>query len=409
MKKLLIVLVSIIFFGLQIAAPSPTNAATTYSAFEASKIVFQEHFITGNHLQDSRLKAPHSGANEMRLAEDAAFLSVYTYQAKQKGDSTYTSALSELNKSIAYLYSKVSTNESQFKNAFQAPGTGLILQASIMMKKFNMSDLSAARQDQVNYLYNNTKSWLNSAYNSTASNGYTFRYNVEHQITTGSGENIKAPFAVNILAIYAGALALDSDFLFKNYGVNSPTDYPYRNDIANIGNYLKAVGFGDYSTEGRLTNVGGGRDGVGTGYATWVGLGLSQIAHGTVYTQYFSQRPSSTFMTEAEAVTKGMQTVYANRSNSLIPSGFYGFAQSSLTDATDVRAELYALAWTGDQGAVNWIDSINGLVYTNSSEGPVICRVAASDVNDGDTSETNFHRAVSGLTAGMLNGVSFNN
>ena len=293
MKRILLFLLGVMVIGSQLLIPIGTaKAAGTFKAFEASKIVFNRDFVGGNHLVDSRLKTSHSSANEFKLAIDTAFLSVYTSQAKSKNDPTYTAALAELNKSIGYLYSKVTANEAQFANAYNAPGTGFILQTSVLIKKFNMSDLTASRQTQINYLYDKSKLWLNNAYNSTSGNGKTFRYNVENQVMSGAGESTLAPFAVNILAIYGGALALDSDLLFKKYGVNNPTDYPGRNTIANIGNYVKAVNFGNYATQGRLGNVGGARNYVDPGYLSWHGLGLAQMAHGTVYTQNFSQRPT---------------------------------------------------------------------------------------------------------------------
>ena len=403
MKKVTIILVLILLVLTQLVPAKSTNAAGIHTAFEASKIVFNRDFINGNHLVDSRLKDSHSSANEFKLAIDTAFLSVYTSQAKNKADSTYTASLAELNKSIGYLYSKVTTNESQFAEAYDAPGTALILQSVIMIKKFNMSDLTATRQTQVNYLYDKTKQWLNAKYNSVSGNGYTYKYNVENQIISGSGESKNAPFAINIVALHGGALALDSDFLHKQYGINTPTSYPYRNDISNIGNYVKAVNFGDYTTQGRLGNSGGARNYVDTGYMSWHGLGLAQMAHGTVYTQYFSERPSSTFMTEAEAVVDGFETVY-NYTNA-IPHEFNGFG-TTIKTATDHREWLYSLAWSGNQSQIDWIDDINILKYGTSTD-PVISRVALSDVNDGNSSEANFHRALSGLTAAMLKGTTF--
>lgn len=405
MKRVLFILIAVVFVGTSFIIPvGNVKAAGTFTAFEASKIVFNRDFSTGNHLMDSRLKASHSSANEFKLAVDTAFLSVYTSQAKSKNDPTYSTALAELNKSIGYLYSKVTANEAQFANAYNAPGTGFILQTSILIKKFNMSDLSITRQNQVNYLYDKSKLWLNNAYNSTSGNGKTFRYNVENQVTSGSGESTLAPFAVNILAIHGGALALDSDLLFKKYGVNNPTDYPNRNMIANIGNFVKNVNFGNYGTQGRLGNVGGARNYVDPGYLSWHGLGLAQMAHGTVYTQKFSQRPSSVLMTEAEAITTGFKGVYNSRAS--IPNEFRGFGGTILA-STDVREWLYSLAWSGDQLAINWLDSINEMKYGASTSEPIISKVAKSDVDDGNSSEANFHRAVSGLTAGMLKELTF--
>lgn len=406
MKRILFCIVAIVLFSGQFLIPTKTvQAAGNFTAFEAAKIVFQRDFIGGNHLQDSRLKASHSSANEFKLAVDAAFLSVYTYEAKRRSDPTYTAALAELNKAIGYLHSKVSTDETKFSKAYDAPGTGFILQSAVLIKKFNISDLTATRQSQVNYLYDKTKLWLNNTYNSTSGNGRTYRYNVENQVMSGTGEAKLPPFAVNIIAIHGGALALDSDLLFKQYGINSPTDYPHRNTIANIGNYMRALNFGDNFTQGRLGNVGGARNYVDTGYLSWHGLGLAQMAHGTVYTQNFWQRPSSAFMTEADGISKGFKTVYNNKSN--IPQEFRGFGTTILA-SNNVSEWLYSLAWTGDQSTVDWIDSLNAAKYGYSASGPVISRVAASDVDDGNSSEANFHRALSGLTAGMMKNLTFN-
>ena len=78
-----------------------------------------------------------------------------------------------------------------------------------------------------------------------------------------------------------------------------------------------------------------------------------------------------------------------------------------ISNSTDVREWLYSLAWTGDQSAIDWLDNINIAKYGVSTSEPVISRVAKSDVDDGNSSEANFHRALSGLTAGMLKELTF--
>lgn len=390
MRKYFTILIAVIVF-MAFSIPKGASAAdNTYSAFEASKMVFNKHFV-GNHLDTD-----HSASHYMRLAIDAGFLSVYTSQAKNKNDSTYSTALSKLNEAIGDLYSVVSSNSSDYaNNAYQDPGTVNIFIASILVKKFNMKDLSTTRQNQVNYLYNNTKNWLNTTYNNKVVSGtsMTFRQVVENQYKNSNGD---APFSVNVPALHGGALALDSDFLFKQYGVNDPTDYPYRSTIANIGNYVKAINFGTYGTQGRLGNVGSIRDYVDVGYISWHSKALAMMAHGTVYTQYFSQRPSSTFMTEAEAIGTGFKTVY-NKLNTM-PQEFEGFGTSVL-NSNDTREWLYSLTWTGNQDLLQWIDTVNGA--SNSYTQPAIVRVA----NNGNNQD--FHRALEGLTGAMLKGLSF--
>ncbi|MEK5231835.1 hypothetical protein MHB42_08660 [Lysinibacillus sp. FSL K6-0232] len=391
MKKLFIMFITVVFFAsVQMLTPAKA-AASTVSAFEASKLVFNEHFVAGNHLGTD-----HSTSHYMRLAIDIGFLSVYTSQAKNKNDATYATALAKLNQAIDTLYTDVSSNANNYaNNAFQDPGTAQIFTASILVKKFNMSDLTATRQTRVNYLYNNTKSWLNNTYNNKLVNNMTqtFRQVVESQTTNASGD---APFSVNIVALYGGALALDSDFLFKQYGVNQPTDYPFRNNIANIGNYIKAINFGNYTTEGRLSHVGSVRNYVDAGYISWHGKGLALMAHGTVYTPSFATRPSSVFMTEADAIAKGFQTVYSK--HNYIPEQFYGFG-SSVKVSTNRSQWLYPLTWTGSQQTVNWLDAINR--PSGSYSGPVIVAVARQDTQA-------LHRAIEGLTGAMLKGLYFN-
>lgn len=386
----MLIAVIILFVSIQISLPIKTSASTV-SAFDASKIVFNEHFIGNNHLETD-----HSTSHYMRLGIDMAFLSVYTSQAKNKGDSTYSSALTNLNQSINTLYDNVYANSTNYaNNAFQDPGTANILIAAILVKKFNMNDLTPNQQTKVNYLYNNTKTWLNNTYNNKNVNNtnQTFRQVIESQTTNANGD---APFALNILALYGSALALDSDFLFKKFGVNNPTDYPFRNNIANIGNYIKAVNFGNYGLQGRLSNVGSTRDYVDVGYVTWHAKGLALMAHGTVYTQYFSIRPSSLFMTEAEAISTGLQTV--RTLHGYMPQEFYSFG-TPVKLATNASQWLYSLSWIGKQDTLNWIDNINR--PTGSYSGPVIAYTARQNTQA-------LHRAVEGLTGSMLKGLSFN-
>ncbi|MFP7199703.1 hypothetical protein SFC08_01900 [Lysinibacillus halotolerans] len=396
MKKYLAILIAAVFL-LAFSIPKETSAAIpagSFSAFEASKMVFNEHFVSHSH---PRTDLVHSESHYAKLAIDIQFLSTYTYQAKNKNDSTYSTALTQLNLALDTLYSDVYAKSSNYAaNVFQDPGAANILIASILVKKFNMSDLTSTRQTKVNYLYNNTKSWLKTAYNTQKVNGttYTFRQVVENKYKNA---NEDALFALNIIAMYGGALALDSDFLFKQYGVNTPDQYTDRPTIANIGNYVKAVNFGDY-TKGKLANVGSSRNWVQAGYVSWHAKALALMAHGTVYTQYFSQRPGSTFMTEAEAITTGLKTVHKNTNK--IPQEFYQFGTGAERELSENKSEwLYSLAWTGNQADLSWIDKINQSGATNNK--PVIVHAAGKN-------QQALHRSLEGLTGAMLKGLYFN-
>jgi len=373
------------------------------TSYEVSKIILNDVYIGKNHVQNSRLKESHSTANDFKLAVDIIFLSVLTNKAKDANDTdTYNKALSELNKAIGYLNSKVSTDEAKYKDVYNHPGTPIIFQASIMVKKFNMDYLTETRKSQIEYLYNSTKAWCVSAYNSqTNKNGKTVRYNVENMIADVGLPN-RGVIALNSLALNGGAFALDS--LFFHDGL--PATYPYRNDISNMGNYIKFFGFGD-STKGRLSYIGAGdavndatkRVYVDTGYLSWHALGLTLMAHGTTHAPIES-RPSSILQTEAELINKGFKTVYDILD--YIPQKWKEFGLSPY--GADVREYLYTLAVTGDQSTVDWIDSIQ----TTSGNGiPKVARIAIIDENQGDTGEADFHRIVHALAFGMLKNVNF--
>jgi hypothetical protein len=189
-----------------------------------------------------------------------------------------------------------------------------------------------------------------------------------------------------------------------------------------------ALSFGD--STGKLQNVGGARpteegddEGsmVSSGYTSWHAMGLAQAAHATVYTSRYADRPNSMFMSEAELIAKGFQIVEQNITQTtskgtfgIVPKYFVGF-DYNIEGQLDASEELYALVWVAkpsNQSIITWLDAHLAEKYKRDgnfvSGEPVIVTAARTDEQSGVGNETNFHRALCGLAAGMLNGVTFN-
>jgi hypothetical protein len=422
------------------------------SAYDASVKVFEEHFLNGSHMEAAQTSTAHANY-PFRTAYDVMFLSILHSHAKSKGYSRLPDVLSKLQRGIEYIYEDLYNNQ-YWKNAdgtnsglaYNSPSMGVVLQAAIFVKKFAYNDLTTnLRREKIDWIYDEMKYWLNHTYltervkNQTCSEGYLFREIVSGKRSDGSTipdsvrfcsgthGTLKSGFSANIVAVHMGALALDSDFFHKPTNPNQK-DYQFYDRIVEMGQFLMALSFGD--STGKLQNVGGARpteegddEGsmVSSGYTSWHAMGLAQAAHATVYTSRYADRPNSMFMSEAELIAKGFQIVEQNITQTtskgtfgIVPKYFVGF-DYNIEGQLDASEELYALVWVAkpsNQSIITWLDAHLAEKYKRDgnfvSGEPVIVTAARTDEQSGVGNETNFHRALCGLAAGMLNGVTFN-
>jgi hypothetical protein len=115
------------------------------------------------------------------------------------------------------------------------------------------------------------------------------------------------------------------------------------------------------------------------------------------------------FMTEANFIKQGIFTVLERKG--YMPdkfSDFYGNnANTSGEDlSTDKTPLLYELAWCGDQTAIDLMEKSLAMNHGLGVLNPIIVDCIFFD--EGGSSESYTHRALAGLTGGMIKGLNFN-
>ncbi|MGD6894277.1 hypothetical protein [Bacillus infantis] len=401
--------------------PQESANAETPNAFETSKMIFNQKFIAEKHIDkviSSRKVNPkdHFGLNgNFKSALDIMFLSTLEYQAERKNDPIAPTVLNELEKLVREVYLDLFVDGQDVKywesNAYVSPTLGLLTQSLLMVDHYNKPRFAInSTKTRVDIMLNGQGDgrgfmyWLNNTYltkgNSNLKNNYYYQdVRGLASLPVSADGYAKGTFSINIPALHAGALALDAQFK-RERGV---TENPFRDRIVEIGQYLKYLNYGPSSY--KLSKVGGNRiengvhegDMASAGYTSWAAMSLAMIAHGTTTTGSLSEKPDSMFITEAKLMQEGFKETYRRTNPQSIPTYFYGFGTSPV--GGDAREYLYSMAWTGDQSFITWLDDIN-IVKHGSGSSPVILRVANS-------SEQNFHRALSGLTAGMHKNIHF--
>lgn len=400
-------------------------------AYSTSKLVFNEFFLTKQHVEKAAGGYYHTTPYQQRLAIDIMFLSVLEHEATVRGDSSFAySVMNELMTAMEDLHTDIFSDLYwEGSNAWQTPGLALQFRASVFIKYFNWPRITySLYQTHINEIYNNSKSYLISSYK-TNMGGSGLESGTIQQITQWQhkfpayGTTTKSSMAVNEQACAAHALAMDS-FLLCNDGV--PTDYPYRNDISDLGNFLRAMAFADATGTKHLVNTGGApetlrTDYVSTGYTSWVAMCLSQAAFGTVYTSGLAIQPNSVFNTEANLIKEGFKAAWANLG--YMPEYFGAFGDAGTdhkitTNPDDQSPYLYCMSFLGDQSFIDWIDNAvlanaanTSTIHSNTVQPvtgePIIVSCARADESGGTTGEAMFHRALEGLTGGMIKSLNF--
>lgn len=399
------------------------------SAFEASKLVFYEVFVNRKHLTNQIKYLSHNTAKSKvvadketswRLAIDIQFLSILENKARVKGEHTLAeSVLSQLDFALRNLDSQL--NDERFFIKSFSPYTAHNLVALTFVKKFNMQALSKKGYSQSvkaveKYLpiflksavdaYTTGKVTWNTAIFGPNSGSRTYEQVTREQKHVIADNRMKRFVgSLNVYALIGGALGLYGALLVKE----KPAGYIHRSKIVDLGNLAIAMSANGNSMIGHLNTIGGGRlDGglISAGYASWVVKGLAQMATGTTFDLY---NPASKFMKEAHAIKQGLLTVLKNKG--FMPDIFSDFhgnqAKTSRKDLSSDRTPLlYELAWCGDQTAIDLIEKHMAAKHGIGKQNPIILDCILFD--EGGSTESYTHRALAGLTGGMIKGLNFN-
>jgi hypothetical protein len=351
----------------------------------------------------------HKGEFTQRFAQDIMFLSILLHEAKENGYSGEANILSKLQRSLDYLHTDLYSTQywrtssgSNTGLAYNSPSMGLLLQAMAFVKEYAYNDLTTnTRRANVDWIYDEVLYYLNNTYltkdiASGCQAGNTFVSAVQgKRVCTAPNGKPSSSFKANILGVHMGGLALDSAFNPSSTEQN----YTFYTRATEMGQYLQALSF-DTNGGNKLQLVGGGGaqgDYVSAGYVSWHAMSLAQLAHATDYTP-FTGVPSSMFQREAEAIMNGFKEAYTAMGGQMpeyfSPDYSYRSSESGLE-------YLYALAWVaGSQSFINWLDG-----EVRSKRGTASGTPAIVDTARGLDAE--FHRAITGLTAGMLRGLTF--
>jgi hypothetical protein len=401
---------------------------TTISSYEASKIAFNEVFVNRNHINTQVRSATHNTTlstsvdgkdTAWRLATDIQFLSILENQGRIHGEFYFADfVLVYLNLAISKLDEQLK-QETFYKNMF-SPFTAQNLIAFTFVEKFNMGSLQNKNySNAVTAVGTYLPAFLNSAVESFT-NGIT-SWNTtlfgpgsgtltyeqlakEKRHIISQNGLIRFANSLNVYSIIGGALSIYGALLS---GVEA-SNYQHRNKIVNLGNLAIDMCVSGNLTIGHLNNIGGGRtDGgeISTGYASWVARGLAQMATGTTFELY---NPQSMYMNEANNIKKGLLTVLSRKG--YMPDKFSNFNGSNANTRGDnlegdKTIYLYELAWCGDQDAMNTIEKHLSEKHGLGRCNPIIVDSLLTDVTGAGS---NAHRALAGLTAGMIKSLNFN-
>jgi hypothetical protein len=403
---------------------------TTISSYEASRMAFYEVFVNRNHLDVQVRNATHNTRlsdsadgkeTAWRLATDLQFLSILENRARLRGDMYFADfVLVYINVALNLLDEQLK-EETFFTNMF-SPFTAQNLIALTFVKKLNSGAL--AQNSQYNKALSTVETYLpvflNSAVQSYSagiatwdttlfgpgSGTLTYEQLAKEQRHIISSNGIKR-FAgsLNTYSIMGGALGLYGALLTDV----APISYEHRNKIVTLGNLAIAMSESGSATIGHLNNIGGGRSEggeVSTGYASWVARGLAQIATGTTFDLY---TPTSKYMKEANLIKQGLLTVLSRKG--YMPDKFTDFSGNHAnTDGNNLKSDktiyLYELAWCGDQEAINVIEKHLADKHGLGRCKPIIIDSLLSDEDEANGS--NAHRALAGLTAGMIKSLYVN-
>jgi hypothetical protein len=386
------------------------------TAYQAAIQVFEEQFMSFGHTEKARDAdinntkiGYHKGEFTQRFAQDIMFLSILLHEAKENGYSGTANILSKLQRSLDYLHTDLYSTQYWKKSdgsntslAYNSPSMGLLLQAMSFVKEYAYNDLTTnTRRSNVDWIYDESLYYLNNTYltqkiASGCQTGSTFVSAVQGQrICTASNGKPYSSFKANILGVHLGGLALSSVFNPSS----TPQDYQFYSRAFEMAQYLRALSF---TTNGgnKLQLVGGGNaqgQQVSAGYVSWHAMSLAQFAHATTYTP-FNQVPDSMFQREAEAIMNGFKEAYTAMGNTM-PEYFNPDYSGRSSDSG--LEYLYALAWVaGSQSFINWLDGEVRAKRGTASGTPAIVDTARG-------LDAEFHRAITGLTAGMLRGLTF--
>ncbi|WP_442599881.1 hypothetical protein [Neobacillus sp. D3-1R] len=403
---------------------------TTISSYEASKIAFTEVFVKRNHIETQVGYPSHNTTlsnsvaekeTAWRLATDIQFLSILEHQGRLNGEVHLAElVLEHLNLALTKLEEQLK-QETFYLNLF-SPYTAQNLIAFTFVKKYNINALeykydSMATSIVETYLPLFLRSAVDSYKETTVTWEPTLFGDGSGTLTyeelTEEKRHIVAPNGIkrfagslNVYSIMGGALGLYGALLSEV----PPNRYEYRNEIVELGKLAISMSDSGNRSIGHLNNIGGGRkDGgfISTGYASWVARGLAQMGTGTTFEL---NHPKSMFMDEAQQIKQGLLTVLSRKG--YMPDVFVDFYGRNSFNTRDVDLEtdktiyLYELAWCGDQVAMDTIESHLATKHGLGKEHPIIIDSLLSDENS--VLGSNAHRALAGLTAGMIKSLYFN-
>ncbi|MFZ4453997.1 hypothetical protein [Salibacterium aidingense] len=363
----------------------------------------------------------HDGAHFMRLALDIQFLSVLEYFACHiTGENqTFKEAGEKLNEAIEKLHLKWREEGMDTVRPFDAPGMSLTLQAMIYAKRYNYKRLKSVDspvQTMVDELYHRSKENLEDEYlhSIVQDSTRTFRQHVLDQ-EYREPSTYTPYFSTNIVALYGASLALDSYLIThqqNNDKSSAPADYPLYGRIEEIGYYIKAMNY-NHQVEGREGKVGGGesssrRNEIHAGYNSWVAWSIAQMAFGLVYPPSIADDNDSVFFSESREMQDGFTATYY-RSNKTVP--FIYDRNGTIMDGGNAVGYLYPMVFAETAGSDSFLPWLDEAVYAYCEREQIgspfkdaivrICEI------DHDTTGSFFHRALTGLTMGMLRGLTF--
>ncbi|MFD2707124.1 hypothetical protein [Salibacterium lacus] len=404
------------------------------TAYEAARKVFIEHFREGKHVEKSKTKDSHTGELIMRFAMDIQFLSLLENKARSNGDHHVADeALTQLEDAFDFVYRNVTADGNEYyerTSIFNSPSASLMAQACIYMRYYNFSRLSDHNPDtqqRTEMLKDDLMTEMTDVYiNDTYGDYGTFQEIVRAQEYRNASENLPV-FSINIISLYGAALAMDSYLMhhaFENDGESVPKDYKRYGGydrIVEIGDFIKAMDYDHMDGKGRENKIGGGRElsnTVSAGYTSWVAWSEAQIAFGHCYdVSSIEAENNSVYTQEADAVWEGFQTTYER--DGVIHENYYDHGGTAVEG--NKIGYLYPMVFSCTKEKdkyVKWLDNnvhdfCDAQQEKNNGDEAVV-RLARIDVEttttvNGDPfyDEPFFHRALTGLTMGMIKNISF--
>jgi|GEM_PF-6350834 len=428
-----------------------------YSAFEVSKRVFYEHYEKKGtaegqrgrieELFDGEMKADakHGIKFDYRPSIDLMFLAALDNEARKAGDTQLATKVQNLVEStVDKFYTKMFTESLPEKTTWGNAGNIFYpIKAMVfikffmngskkgtpMMKKVDEIRMKCIRRSMELY---KTSIWKGQQVGTIQE---IVKAKKPFTPTSGSG-NIQAATVLNAVSQLSGPLALNS-YLVGNQleSFTVPTDYSLREDIADMGNYLYEMCFGNATR--RQCNYGGVPDTINraeyviSGYSAWVAGGLAQTGHGTVYPNNFWERPASAFLTRVPQFFKGFQDCFnvfgflPDTTRAFGEDKWHTTQKDHILYPPDTTPYMYTLAYYGDQSMIDWIDyktmrnglkdparkfADNGIDIVPGEA--IIEAVIRRDLKDptlrAKTGQAFTTRGIEGLAAGMFKRLSFN-